>query len=63
MKPLVKLRFNCVDNLIEAFEVDVVEAEPAREFPDTFYRIEFRTVWRQIVESKHGFMLCPPVLV
>ena len=63
MKPLIELRFNRIDDLVESLKVSIVETQPPRELPDAFYGIEFGTVGRQIVQSEGGLVFRPPLLV
>ena len=46
--------FYCVAYLIKRRKVDVMQAKPAGEFPNSFDRIELRAVRRQEVELKTG---------
>ena len=39
-----------MNEVIERLEILVVDAQPAKEFPDSFDRIEFGAVWRKVVE-------------
>ena len=61
--PLVKLSLSAYAHLIKFWEVDVMQAKSARQFPDAFNRIELRTIWRQKVEPKPRVDLLSPGLM
>ena len=61
--PLVKLSLSAYAHLIKFWEVDVMQAKSARQFPDAFNRIELRTIWRQKVEPKPRLDLLSPSLM
>lgn len=60
MGPRCELAFDCIDHSIKKAKVAVVQAQPAGEFPDSFDRIELRTVGRQEVQSKRWGLRLPP---
>ena len=49
--------------MIKFWERDVMEAKPARQFPDAFNRIELRTIGRKEVERKPRLDLLSPSLM
>jgi hypothetical protein len=60
---LVKLLLGVYAHLIKFWEVDVMEAKPARQFPDAFNRIELRTIGRKKVEPKPSLDFLSPSLM
>ena len=61
--PLIKLSLSAYAHLIKFWKVDVMEAKPASQFPDTFNRIELRTIRRKKVEAKPRLDLLSPSLM
>ena len=49
-----------VDDTAEESEIAIVKAQPPREFPDSFDRVEVRTVGWQKIQSEIGAVLLAP---
>jgi len=60
---LVKLSLSAYADLIKFWEVDIMEAKSARQFPDALNRIEVRTIRRKKVERKPRPDLLSPSLM
>ena len=60
MAPDLELGVNNLREFIERGEESVVEPQTAQEFPDSFNRIELRTVWWEKLQDEIGFLLVPP---
>jgi hypothetical protein len=60
---LIKLLLSAYAHLIKFWEVNVMQAKSARQFPDAFNRIEVRTIGRKKVEDKPRLDLLSPSLM
>jgi len=58
--PSGELRFDGSDDLVQRWEVAVMQTESACELPDPFDGIQIRAVGRQVVQGELGLLPRPP---